>query len=385
MSKLLRILLPILVVLAGLVVFGALVKTRPEPAKTTQAPPPPTVDVVTVQAAPHQVTVQGQGTVQPSRQVGLAAEVAARVVWVSPDLVPGGRVSAGQPLFRLERDRFEVAVARARSDLARARTELTLERGRVEVAEREWQLFERDAKAQDGALARREPQLRAAQANVAAAEANLREARLNLQRTEVRAPFSGVVQSEQVDLGQYVQPGQAVAQLAGDQQFWVQVTLPVDRLAWIELPDAGGEGGAQATVVQRAGGQVSRRAGRVVRLLGELDPQARQAQLLVAVDKPLEGEQPLLIGTFVDVDIAGRTLERTLAVPRMAVFDRDAVWTVDADQRLRQQRLDIVWRNADAVFVREGLGDSVRVAVSRIPNAVEGMAVAPRAAQGIAP
>lgn len=380
MKTLLRVLLPVLVVLAGVVVLVSLVKTKPQPAKVTEAPPPPAVDVTVLQAAPHQVRVAGQGTVQPSQQVGLTADVAGRVVWVSPDLVPGGRVQAGEALFRLERDRFEVALARAEAELARAGTELKLEQGRVEVAEREWALFESQSEARDGALARREPQLRAAQANVAAAQANVREAKLNLARTQVAAPFGGVVQSEQIDLGQSVQPGQAVAQLAGDQTFWVQVTLPVERLAWLALPDADGQGGAAAEVVQRTADGLRRRTGRVVRLLGELDPQARQAQLLVAVDQPLQGDTPLLIGTFVDVDMAGRTLDAVLQVPRVAVQDRDKVWRVDADDRLRRVTLDIVWRNAEAVFVRGGLNPGDRVVTSRVPNAVEGLPVAPRAA-----
>ena len=253
-----------------------------------------------------------------------------------------------------------------------------MEQGRAAVAEREWGLFEKPGEARGvdrGSLARREPQLAAAQANVAAARANLEEARLNLRRTVLRAPFDGVVQNESIALGQYVAPGQAVGQMVGSAQFWVQVTVPVDRLAWFQLPTADGSGGAMAEVVQRSGTSQHVRTGQVVRLLGELDQQARMAQLLVAVDQPLRGEQPLLIGAFVDVRIMGRTLQGVSAIPRQAVLSDDSVWLVDAQQALRRQPLDVAWRNSDEVFVQGGFPTDAAVVVSRVPRAVEGMAV----------
>ena len=389
MNTWIRRLLPVLVIAAGVLVLMSLVKSRPAPVKSTDGPPPPVVQVRSLQAADHQVLVIGQGTVAPSQQAAITAEVAGRVEWVSEALVPGGVVQAGAPLFRLEPARFKVAVARSEAELARAKTELQLEQGRAAVAQREWALFNRDdAQAEDGdergVLARREPQLAAAQANVAAAKANLDEARLNLRRTVLRAPFDGLVQSESVDLGQYISPGQAVGQLVGSKQFWVQVTVPVDRLAWFSLPDADGRNGATARVVQRGGQGEIVRSAKVVRLLGELDPQARMAQLLVAVDQPLQGEQPLLLGTFADVHIQGRVLQAATAIPREAVQSDDSVWLVDAQNKLIRHALSIAWRNSDMVFSRQALPDETRVVVSSVPRAVEGMVVKPAAGQGAA-
>lgn len=377
MNTWIRRLLPLLVIAAGIVVLVGLTKTRPEPAKSTEGPPPPVVQVINPKPADHRVVVTGQGTVAPSQQTAITAEVAGRVEWVSDALVPGGVVKAGAPLFRLEPARFEVAVARREAELARARTELQLEQGRAAVAEREWALFNDADGSGNSALARREPQLAAAQANVAAAQANLDEAALNLRRTVLRAPFDGIVQRESVDVGQYISPGQAVGQLLGSQTFWVQVTVPVDRLSWFALPAANGQGGASATVKQRSGAGSSSRAGQVVRLLGELDQDARMAQLLVKVEQPLQGTQPLLVGAFADVDIQGRVLEQVTAIPRQAVLGDDTVWLADAQKQLRRQALDVVWRNSDTVFTRVPLPEGAQLVTSRVPRAVAGMTVKP--------
>ena len=377
MNTWIRRLLPLLVIAAGIVVLVGLTKTRPEPAKSTEGPPPPVVQVISPTPADHRVVVTGQGTVAPSQQTAITAEVAGRVEWVSDALVPGGVVKAGAPLFRLEPARFDVAVARREAELARARTELQLEQGRAAVAEREWALFNDAEGSGNSALARREPQLAAAKANVAAAQANLDEATLNLRRTVLRAPFDGIVQRESVDVGQYISPGQAVGQLLGSQTFWVQVTVPLDRLSWFALPAADGQGGAAATVKQRSGSGSSSRAGQVVRLLGELDQDARMAQLLVAVEQPLQGTQPLLVGAFADVDIQGRVLKQVTAIPRQAVLGDDTVWLADAQQQLRRHTLDVVWRNSDTVFTRAPLPDGAQLVTSRVPRAVAGMTVKP--------
>lgn len=380
MNKWLRRLLPLLVIAVGVVVLMSLAKTRPEPAKTTEGPPPPVVQVIAPKPADHRVVVVGQGTVTPSQQAAITAEVAGRVEWVSDDLVPGGVVSRGAPLFRLEPSRFEVAVARTEAELARARTELQLEQGRAAVAEREWALFDDDNDTARGSLARREPQLAAAKANVAAAQANLDEARLNLRRTILRAPFDGIVQSETVDVGQYIAPGQAVGQLVGSKRFWVRITVPVDRLVWFDLPNADGTGGAAATIMQRTVDVGHQRSGRVVRLLGELDQQARMAQLLVAVEQPLTGPQPLLVGAFAEAHIQGRVLENVTEIPRQAVLGDDSVWLAEGGNMLRKHALDIAWRNADSIFVRNPLPADSQVVVSRVPRAVAGMAVVTAAA-----
>ena len=71
----------------------------------------------------------------------------------------------------------------------------------------------------------REPQLEAARAALARDSAALADAELALRRTEVKAPFSGAVRFESVDVGQYVGPGQSVGRLyAADA---VEVVVPL--------------------------------------------------------------------------------------------------------------------------------------------------------------
>lgn len=357
----------------GVVIMMTLVKTKPQPGKTDAGPVAPLVETASVRAATHRIEVDATGTVQADREVLITAEVGGRVATVGKNFVPGGRVEAGERLVQLEPERLELAVARARAELARTRSELALEQGRVEVAEREWTLF--DDTSRSGALAKREPQLAAARANVQAAEARLREAELNLERSGVVAPFAGVIQSESVEAGQVINAGQQLGRLIGSERFRVQASVPVDRLQWIALPDASGQGGARAQI--RQPNTQGSRDGRVVRVLGDLDPEGRMARVLIEVINPLQGATPLLVGAFVDVHLLGRELTDTLSVPRAALLGDEHVWRLTSEMALEKRELEVIWRSRDAVFVPAGRGldSGDRVVLTRLPLAVDGMPV----------
>jgi hypothetical protein len=162
--------------------------------------------------------------------------------------------------------------------------------------------------------------------------------------------------------------------------FWVRVSVPVDRLPWISLPDERGEGGAPARIAQRvAEGVEVVREGRVVKLLGDLEPTGKMARLLVEIRDPLglesEGsdtELPLLLGAFVNVDIQGPALTDVISLPRPALRDNDQVW-LKREGKLAIREVDVVWTTEDKVYVRGDLTTESAVVVSRIDAPVEGM------------
>ncbi len=378
----LRIALPFAIVAFGLMAAVLLVKTRSK-AERSQAPPrAPVVDVL--EAAPGDLvaTVEATGVVVPSREVAIAAEVGGRVVRVSDALVRGGRFAPGDVLFSVDARDYELAVRQEASRVQQAELELALERERGAVAARELDML--GAGSSDapgaGALARREPHLATAERALEAARSALERAELNLSRTTVRAPFAAVVRSETVEVGQVVQPGMAVATLLGSELFWVDISVPVDRLRVLDVPGLGGaDAGSAAVVTQDLGGNGGlARTGRVVGLAADLDPRTRTARVLVGVDAPLdppEGGLPLLPGAFVEVAVSGRTLPGAIAVPRTALVDGDAVWAVGAGDALVRRAVEVGWEQADTVVVVGGLDAGDRVVTTKMSLPIEGMKV----------
>ena len=359
LQRVLKVAAPIAVFFIGVVLTALLVITKPKESRSEVATPPTSVSVLTVQVAEHTALVPSTGLVEPSQQITVVPQVTGKVVHVPADLAPGKLLERGQLLASIERRDYAAAVEEARSNVTAASLELQIEERRGRAVEREFALLGQEPT--DG-VSLREPHLANAQQRLRAAEAGLERAELNLARTSLSAPFNAVVLTESVDLGQVV-GGAPVATLAGTDTFLVRASVPVDRLALLGLP-------ARATV--RHDGQ--ERAATVVWSESQLDPMARTAKLIVEVDRPLDGEVPLLLGSFVELDIHGVTTT-AVAVPREAL-DGTTVWLADSEDRLTSRAVQVGWTDAKNAYVVSGLESGERIVVSRLSYPVEGMALA---------
>lgn len=389
-SRITKGILPILILAAAAASAAFMMANRVTPDRLAVGEQVVPVEVVEIAHTSEQVVVRAQGTVTAAQQVQVRPEVAGRIVELSPSLVPGGRFAAGETIATIDDRDYEVQLAARQEAVARARLVLRQERAQRALAEEEWEQLEGSLPADEANrdLVLRIPQIEQAEAAVAAAEAALAKAELDLERCTLTAPFNAVVLREQVDVGQLVNPQTEVATLVGTDAYWVQVSLPVDHLQWIEIPKRGGRG-SPATVVHRAGSLEIRRPGRLERLLGDVDPAGRMARLLVVIDDPLnlrrrqtESDLPLLIGSYVTVEIHGRTIRDAVVIPRRALRElqadaaggaREGLWIMDGDDRLATREAEVVWRTEDTVIVGNSLADGERLITSPIATPIEGM------------
>ncbi len=381
LRKVLRFLAPILVIALGLGVFVSLVRTRPvaERAPPTEHATP--VGVVSVHAEDHAIRVRAQGVVIPARELVLQAELNGRVVFRHEDLVPGGTIPRGDTLVRIDPRDYRTAIAQQGATLESQRVQVQTEERRRAVAEREWELLARQtdslaASPEGRALALREPQLRSASAAVDASSAQLAQARLTLTRTTLRAPFDALVREADVEVGQLVGPTARLATLVDTAHFWVQVSLPLESLAVIRAPGPDAQG-APVEVFQTIGEARIDRTGRVVRLLGDLDPVGRMARVLVEIDDPLgltreDPGLPLLLGAYVHVEIEAGHVDQAIEIPRNALRDNDTVWVIE-DDRLVIHSVNVVWRRPDTVLLGGITLDGAQVITTPLASPVEGM------------
>jgi RND family efflux transporter MFP subunit len=383
-SHLPKVIAPLLVLIAAVAIAGVMIRNKPEAQRSPDANPGVLVEVA--QAIPdlHRLDVHAQGSVQAAREVVVQPQVGGRVVEVSPSLVPGGRLRAGEMLYRIESADYELTILSQEAALAEAEARLALEAGRRRVAEREWELFADEIDAdQDPALALREPQLRQARAAIESAKARLAQAQLDLERTTVKAPFNCFVRSESIELGQTVGTQSQTAQLVGTDAFWVQASVEADQLRYVDVPGVNAAQGSAVTIRFDAGGRETARDGRVVRLLGDLDPVGRLARVLIEVRDPLglaraerggaaSQATPLLIDSYVDVTIVGNRSEELFEIPRSWLRGGDQVW-VAAVGHLDVRELEIAWRREDSVLASGGVALGESIIVSALATPVAGM------------
>lgn len=380
MKTVLKIVLPLLVLAAGVLAARHLMTTKPPVKKKDVPETSMPVEVVSVMPSKQLVSVRAKGTVVAARTVVVMPEVSGRLVELHPQLVKGGRVSAGDRLVRIDARDYELAVAQQRAAISNAQFGLKVERGREKVAKREWKLFEEDIVTTPSGrdLALRKPHIANARAALAASRSGLARAELSVERTTITAPFNGLVIEEAVEPSQLVGPQSRLATIVGTDEFWVETAVPLDRLAWIRIPGVNGSVGSTARVLLEAGpGEFVERPGRVVRLLADIEPTGRMARVVVAVDDPLVTSSaaplPLLLGAYVDVAIDGRPLGNVYELPRLALRDGDQVWLLDDQSQLAIQHVGVAWRRTETVLVSSGLTPGARVVVSALSAPVAGM------------
>ncbi len=384
--KVKRAVLPLLVLVVALGLTLVLVKSRKSPMPQETPHLGPLVVATELVRTNRQVVVIGTGTVQPRYEVTITPQIKGRVSEISPRMVVGGQLRKGEQLFAIEDEDYRLAIELARSSLAQAELELLRNENLAEVARREWRELNPGSSEPPNPLVVYDPQLKNARAQRDAALANVRQAELNLQRTRIFAPFKGYVRSEQVEIGQFVNAGGPVATVVGTDQLEIIVPLPLDELAWLQVPRNGeSRRGSPAQVVLQSGDQLFRWQGEISRAMGEIDPRSRMARVVVTVADPVSRDgtsrsllNELLPGMFVEVHLQGADLTGVFAVPRGALHDNDTLWIVDDENRLHIRPVDILRRERNEVLVRSGLEPGEKLVLTNLSGASEGLLLRPQ-------
>ncbi|MGI9628951.1 MAG: efflux RND transporter periplasmic adaptor subunit [Longimicrobiales bacterium] len=373
-SMLKRALLPLLIVGAGVFVAVLLGLLSPETASTTPTRVAPIVVTQVLEADTVQSVVTSSGITSPAREVTVLPEVGGRIVYVSPSLVPGGRVRAGEVIARIDPRDYELAMEQQRGVVGSAELELELEAARQEIAKEEWKLLGEGGEASP--LVLRESQRAAAEMNLASSQSALRRAELDLERSVIRAPFNASVLDESVDVGQVVGAQTQIATLVGTDQLRVILSIQLEDLNLIDLED-GSRPGSLVKIRQRLGsGARVERMGRVSHLVDRVDPETRRAQLLVMIEDPLGDEGlPLLPGASVDAEIQGKVEGGMFRIPRSAVYEGGAVWIVGPGNALERRDIRPIWGDDGFVYVSDGLVEGDQLVTTPLSAPVEGSAV----------
>ncbi|MBN2751738.1 MAG: efflux RND transporter periplasmic adaptor subunit [Rhodospirillaceae bacterium] len=165
--------------------ISAYLKNRPEPVVA--------VDVEKAEARPWTRAIVATGRLEAVNGVDVAAEVAGRVVAIT--FQSGQTVALGASLARLDTD-----VERAQLQSARAQVRLN-----TLTAQRYRSLRRTDAASQ--------AKLDEAEANLVMAGAEVSRLERTIEKKDIKAPFSGVLGINRLDIGQYVTAGTKVTTL----------------------------------------------------------------------------------------------------------------------------------------------------------------------------
>lgn len=374
-------LVSVMILLAGVALMVLIFKTEPTATRGDVARETAMlVEVRTAERGRFTPVIEVMGQVVPAREVTLQPRVNGRVIELAEAFEPGGRVAEGSALLRIDPADYQVALRQRRSELAQARADLELEQGRQAVAEQDFELLGEELDPGNRDLVLRQPQLKQARARVDFAEAALRRAELDLQRTRISAPFDAQILSRDVATGSQVSTGDSLARLVATGRYWVAASVPLSQLRWLRFAERDGEQGAPVTLRHEAAWAPSQsRRGRLQRLVGELDANARLARVLVSVEDPLAlradaGTPSLMLGAFVRTAIEGRALDDVVRLDRSLLRREDTVWVME-DGALDIRDVTVLLRDGDYAYISEGLEQGDQVVATDLATVVDGAAL----------
>ena len=377
---LLNIGLSLAVIVAAVIGAAYITKTAPKARRRPPAKIAPLVEVAQIQPGIHNVAVQAMGTVVPAKEIVLESRVSGEIVALHPQFTVGGFLEKGSEVLRIDPLDYELAVTLAQARVKDSESILKVAEEEAAAAIEEWRLLYKNnpQNAEIPALVAKEPQLEAARAKLAAEKADLQKAKLDLARTRIKAPFNAIVRKKFVDIGSQVSGQEQLAELIGTDVYWIQASIPVDRLNWITIPRQSTETGSSVRIFHR---NAYEHNGTVIKLLGDLEQEGRMARVLIEVRDPLglrrkeKAQLPLLIGEYVRLEISGRQLDNVYRIPRTALRDSNRIWVASSQDTLKIREVDILWRDSETVLFRDGLQPGDRLIVSELPTPVDGMAV----------
>lgn len=400
-----RKILPLLIILAGIVVFALLRMSSPDRAEVAATERSWRVSVQDVELATRVpvLTLYGE-VVAPARQT-VTATLAGRIaektvsdgVQVQKDVLLLALDEADiRPVLEQARSQVADLEAQVRSEAVRHQNDrkaLRSEGAILENARRQDQrirsLVERNLASRENleaatdALARAEltvtnreraidehpARLQSLEARLSQARASLAAVTLDSERARVQAPFDGIVTDVQVAVGDQVTPNQALFSLYPLDGLEVRARVP--QVFQSELI-AALERGEQLTAQAEGGSQMFV----LTRFAGLSDPAGTEAVL--ELENAPRGLRPGALQTLT-LDRPAR--ENTVKIPYSAIYGADRVYIMTDDNRMQRvsvQRIGEARSDSDErhlLIASDQLESGMRLITTHLPNAITGLKV----------
>ena len=374
-SMLMKSGLPLVILLVAFIAATVMIKSRKPPEQVPVEIPAFLVDAKEVSAEPVNFIVKSQGNVVPRNKTALSAQVSGQVISLSDAFIAGGTFKKGDVLATLEQDDYRTDLKLAEAELAQAQAALQEEIARGKVAEQEWRSVSSVVPPE---LGLRKPQLAKEQANVKAAEAKLERAKRNLSRTQITAPYNGIVVERNIDLGQFVTMGSVLGTIYSTDTAEVRLPITDSDLMFINIAGQSNDG-APVLLTASVGGVKTTWEGNLVRSEGILDTGSRVVYAIVEVKDPYNltssHNAPLRFGQFVEAEITSRQNDELVVLPRSILRLDNTVLTVNDNREIEIKPVEVARTTAKEVFIRSGITEGSLVVTSAVPNPYTGMKV----------
>jgi RND family efflux transporter MFP subunit len=291
-------------------------------------------------------TIHAVGTVKALNQAKISAKIPGKVEKILAD--EGDRVDADQKLAQLEKTDFMLTVRQAEAAVAMA--EANFSKAKAEWARAE-ELFNKGISSQQQYdLAK--SAFEVAEASVKQAKADFGLASNQLRNADVTTLFGGTVTHRYIDIGERVNPGQPLFEVAEIDPIEIEIGVSDKRFSELKLD--------QPVIITVDGYPDDSFDGTVKTIQPAIDPMTRTFNVTVGVANPGELLKP---GMFARAEIEIGYHADALVMPRAALLEEEGKYYVVAVRDGKAHRVEITlgFRDRDKIEVPSGLSEGEQV------------------------
>ena len=349
----------LIVLFVTLALAFMMIKMKPKEQKKENTKIVPAVEVIQITPVDYVVPIQSDGMVLPKTKINISAEVSGKITYVSDNFSTGGNFKKGDVLVKIDPVDYELAVTRAQANVAAQQANLDLQQAKSDLARSDWKKYGK--KGKPNPLNLNLPQVASAKAALSGARADLKLAKRNLEKSTVIAPFSGVILSKMVDLGQFVTLSTPLASVASTQIAEIRMSLSDEQLRNSGL---GEFDGSQNVIVEISSEETPgvKWQGTIAHIEAQRDAKTLFNYAVIEVEQPFTQQSTALrFNTFVNVKLDGETLKHVFPIERGYVTLDNKVKVLSPESKLNYKDVEIIYADEHYYYINSGIDTNDKI------------------------
>ncbi len=282
----------VLVIVVGLIIYPKLKEGKKDEKGSAlnagKTPPPLAITVLEVKNTSLDISIRCVGTVQANEEVMLRSESSGKIIKIN--FKEGTKVSKGQLLVKINDADLQAEYKKAKLKLklvgdTEKRQQTLLEKGGISQVEME-----------------------AATNETSSSDADIALLKAKINKTEIRAPFTGIVGLENLSEGSYINQADVLVMLQDIGQVKLEFNIPEKYSGQVRVGN---------TIKFHVQGMVKEFEGKIYAISPRIEPSTRTIQVKATAPNK---ENQLLPGAFADIALTFDKNKEAIMVPTEAVI-----------------------------------------------------------------
>ncbi len=158
-----------------------------------------------------------------------------------------------------------------------------------------------------------------------------------LKKFTVIAPHNGIITRSYTDIGAFINPGSPIVDFIREDKMEVELSVSISEIDLINLND---------TVLLFNNGNTFN--GKIIRKSEFVNSNTQNVSVFASINN---NNEKLFSGMYVDATILNKSSEKLVKLPRRSVFDKNKAFIIDNENKLKVQRLNIIFYQDNHVII----------------------------------